>query len=107
MRCSACRRECERNVAIFSSGRTKSGCRAKNFTRTCAVALKLCLRRAWSCQTAPRDAAHSTSKALPVRFTDRAQAEEICAELNRTKPKTKATQVSPPKNANNLDVSLR
>ncbi len=55
----------------------------------------------------PRDAAHSTSKALPVRFTDRAQAEEICAELNRTKPKKKATQVSLSKNAKNPDVCFR
>src|SRR2546425_11246420 len=55
----------------------------------------------------PRDAAHSTSKALPVRFTDRAQAEEICAELNQTKPKKKATQVSLSKNAKNPDVCFR
>src|SRR2546428_4018352 len=55
----------------------------------------------------PRDAVHSTSKALPVRFTDRAQAEEICAELNRTKRKKKATQVSLSKNAKNPDVCFR
>src|SRR5437870_5539201 len=32
MRSSASRREGKRKVAIFSSGRTKSGCRAKNFS---------------------------------------------------------------------------